>query len=260
LIDDAGGMDIIDLSQITLGATLDLNPGALSSIGRAFDDTLAKNSLSIGLKVTIEQAIGTASSDSITGTGANNILRGGLGDDSLVGGAGIDMAIFNGNKSSYTIVNNAGALSVQGSDGNDSLTTIERLQFTDMKLAFDLDANAGFVAKLLGALAGSASIANKQFVGIGLNALDSGASQEALMQLALDAVLGPNYSNASVVDLLFTNLAGALPSPSDRAAFVGLIDNGTYSPVTLSITAAENELNTSNIGLVGLASVGLEYI
>lgn len=260
MIDDAGGTDTIDLSQITLGATLDMNSGALSSVGRSLDDTLATNSLSIGLKVTIENAIGTAAIDSITGNAANNILRGGGGNDTLVGGLGIDTAIFGGNKSSYTVTNNAGALTVQGGDGNDSLTTIERLQFDDVNVAFDLDANAGFVAKLLGVMAGKASVANKQFVGLGLGALDGGSSNEALMQLALDAVLGANFTNGAVVDLLFTNLAGALPSAADRALFTGLIDNGTYTPLSLSMTAADHEVNTTNIGLIGLATTGLEFV
>jgi hypothetical protein len=259
MIDDAGGNDTIDLSQITLGATLDLNSGTFSSIGRAADDTLAQNSLSIGLKVTIENAIGTPANDSITGNDANNVLRGGGGNDTLVGGAGIDAAVFNGNKSSYVVSNNAGALTVQGSDGSDSLTTIERLHFSDVKLAFDLDSDAGFIAKLLGTLAGKDAVANKEFVGIGLRALEN-STQEGLMGLALDAVLGANYTSGAVIDMLFTNLAGTLPSAVDRALYAGQIDDGTFTAVSLSIAAAETDLNAANIGLVGLATTGLEFV
>ncbi len=260
LIDDSDGTDTIDLSQITIGATLDMNPGAFSSIGRAIDNSLAVNALTIGNNVVIENAVGTSANDTITGNDASNQLRGGAGDDTLVGGAGIDTALFGGLKSAYTITNNSGALTVQGTDGNDSLSAIERLHFDDVKVAFDLDANAGLTAKLLGAVAGKDSVANKGFVGIGLSVLDGGTSYSDLMQLALNTVLGADYSNESVVNLLFNNLAGAAPSAGDLATFVGLIDNGTFTPVSLAIVAADNEINTSNINLIGLSSAGLEFI
>ena len=259
MIDDAGGTDTIDLSQITLGAVLDLSPGSFSSVGRAWDESLAKNSVSIGLKAIIENAIGTASDDSITGNDANNVLRGGAGNDTLVGGAGIDAAVFNGDKSSYTISNDAGTLTVQGGDGNDSLTAIERLHFSDVRLAFDLDSDAGFIAKLLGVLAGKDAVANKEFVGIGLKALE-GSTQEGLMGAALDAVLGPNYTSGSVIDMLFLNVAGVQPSDAQRTLYAGQIDDGTFSAVSLSIAVAETDLNATNIGLVGLATTGLEFI
>ena len=264
MIDDAGGTDTIDLSQITIGASLNLNGGTLSSIGFNVDaDGIAvvgANTLSIAKTAAIENAIGTAANDTITGNEANNQLTGGAGDDILVGGAGIDYAIFGGSKDAYTISGTVSALSVQGTDGNDSLSGIERLQFDNVKLAFDLDANAGFTAKLLGAVAGKDSLANQSYVGTGLNALDNGMSNEALMQLALDTVLGSNFENSAVVNLLFTNLAGAPPSEADLATYTGLLDNNTYTPVSLAIAAADHELNTTNIGLVGLATSGLEFV
>jgi len=259
MIDDAGGTDTIDLSQLTLGATLDLRPGSLSSIGSAFDDSLGTNTLSLGLTVMIENAIGSGSNDTITGNDASNQLRGGAGDDSLTGGDGIDFALFSGTNDAYSISGNIASLSVQGTDGNDTLSGIERLLFDNTALAFDLDGNAGFTAKLLGAVAGQAAVSNTQYVGIGLNALDGGMSNEALMQMALDTVLGSNFSNADLVNLLFSNLAGVSPSETELATFTGLIDNGTYTPVSLAITAADHELNTNNIGLVGLADSGLQY-
>jgi hypothetical protein len=212
-----------------------MNPEAFSSIGVSDPDILAINSLTIGQNVIIENAIGTPANDSITGNNANNQLRGGVGNDTLSGGAGIDTAIFSGTKSTYTISMNADLMMVQGGDGNDTLSTIERLQFDDTKVAFDLDANAGSAAKLLGAVAGKDAVTNKAFVGIGINALDSGSSYQDLMQVALNTVLGVNYTNTAVVNLLYTNLVGVAPSSTDLGAIVSLIDNGSFSPVSLAI-------------------------
>lgn len=260
LINDAGGTDTIDLSGSTMGATLNMSPGAFSSVGVSDPGILAINSLTIGQDVMIENAIGTPANDSITGNNINNQLRGGAGDDTLSGGAGIDTAIFGGTKSAYTISKNADVMMVQGVDGNDTLSTIERLQFDDTKVAFDLDANAGSAAKLLGALAGKDAVTNKAFVGIGINALDSGTSYQDLMQVALNTVLGANFTNTAVVNLLYTNLTGAAPSSAALDPLVNLIDNGTFTPVSLAIAAADNELNAVNIGLIGLNTTGIDFI
>ena len=266
LINDAGGTDTIDLSTTyvpsgsTVGATLNMNSGTFSSIGFTYSDILAINSLTIGQNVTIENAIGTPASDSITGNNANNQLRGGAGDDTLSGGAGIDIAIFSGTKSAYTISVSADVLMVQGVDGNDTLSTIERLQFDDTKVAFDLGANAGLTAKLLGVVVGKNSVINKTFVGIGINALDSGSSYQDLMQVALNAVLGANYTNTAVANLLYTNLVGLAPSSADLNTIVNLIDAGTFTPVSLAIAASDHELNAINIGLTGLSTTGIDFV
>jgi hypothetical protein len=134
------------------------------------------------------------------------------------------------------------------------------LQFDDTKTAFDLDANAGLTAKLLGVLAGKDSVTNKTFVGAGINALDSGLSYPDLMQAALDAILGANFSNSAVANLLYTNLAGSAPSSADLGEIAGLIDNGTFTPVSLAIAAADHKLNAANIGLVGLSTAGIDFV
>jgi hypothetical protein len=45
------------------------------------------------------------------------------------------------------------------------VTRVERVTFSDTKLALDLNGNAGQAAKLLGALGGSALLGNKGVVG-----------------------------------------------------------------------------------------------
>ncbi|RYY44266.1 MAG: VCBS repeat-containing protein [Sphingomonadales bacterium] len=58
------------------------------------------------------------------------MLRGGLGNDLLDGGAGTDTARFSGDRSGYSITVLAnGDLQVTGSDGTDTLHNVERLQF-----------------------------------------------------------------------------------------------------------------------------------
>ena len=140
------------------------------------------------------------------------------------------------------------------------LINIERLQFADTNLALDLDGHAGQTIKLLGLLLGKDQATNKTYVGAGLKLLDDGMTYEQLMGAALDVVLGANASSLSVVELIWNNLIGP-PTPADNISqYSVLIDNGAYTSAGLAIVAANNDLNATNIDLVGLAQTGVEYI
>lgn len=86
---DAGGQDLLDFSHLSVGAEVDMNPGAYSTVPVPGWSPL--HNLGIAYGVIIENIIGTNSNDIITGNGANNILLGNLGDDVLYGGAGDDI-------------------------------------------------------------------------------------------------------------------------------------------------------------------------
>lgn len=206
---------------------------------------------------------GTAGNNQLTGTGVGESFFGRGGNDALDGGGGIDSARYSSARSNFAIVRD-GALTLvtdrQGNEGSDTLRNIERLHFSDLAVALDLDGHAGTVARVLGALLGPAGVANKQYVGIGLQLLDEGVSAESLMSSALTAVLGQAPANSAVVNLLYTNLAGVAPGASELASFTTLLDQGTMTQVSLALAASEHALNLANIGLVGLASSGLEFL
>ncbi|WP_192562365.1 M10 family metallopeptidase C-terminal domain-containing protein [Pseudomonas gozinkensis] len=89
---DAGGNDTIDASNQLAPVSLNLNEGAFSQIGKAFTDgtNLLNDGLAIAYGAKIENAIGSAFDDVLTGNDLNNTLDGGLGADTMMGGAGID--------------------------------------------------------------------------------------------------------------------------------------------------------------------------
>ena len=90
--------------------------------------------------------------------------------------------------------------------------------------------------------------------------LDRGVSYNELMQIGLDAVLGPGASGASVVDLIYKNLVGSSAPESLLVEYGSLIDSGALTAVDLAISAGNHPINESNIDLVGLSSTGLEYM
>ncbi len=259
IVDD-GGVDTLDFSAVTAGVMLNLTPGAYSSVGKLASGANALANLTTSFDAMIENAIGTVANDTMLGNAAHNRFTGGLGNDTIDGAAGIDTAVYSGARGVNNVSVGDAGLTVNGLDGTDTLTRVERLQFSDMKVAFDLDGFAGITAKILGAVFGRESVANLQYVGIGLGLLDGGTSYFDLMQLAINARLGANANAEAVVNLLYTNVVGVAPGSADLELYTGLINSGAYSATTLGILAADTSLNIANVGLVGLAQTGLEYM
>jgi Ca2+-binding RTX toxin-like protein len=268
IVDDEG--DVVTEDSNATAAAKAPGDGALpQDIGSNIDKVVASINYTLGNFVENLTLSGTANlsgsgnalSNELAGNAGNNTLTGGAGNDHLNGGNGIDTAAFSTQRAQSTLT--MGTTNVQvnaGADGSDTLEQVERLQFADIGVALDISGNAGRVAKILGVVFGSGEISNELYVGIGLDYADGGMTYEALMQLALDVRLGAGASHAAVVDLLYTNVAGAPPDAGTAAYYVGLLDNGTFTNASLALMAADTSYNASNINLAGLAQTGLEFV
>lgn len=253
---DSGGSDTLDLSGSTVGARVDLRPGAFSSVGTQ-GGSGTTNNVSIDLASIIENFIGTAGDDTVVGNSAANRLQPGAGNNTVDGGAGIDAAVFAAAASSYTVTVAPTGITVAGNGARDTLTNVERLAFSDVNLAFD--ANALLVARILGAVFGPAAVGNTSYARIGLSFADGGMDAQSLVRLALDARLGGGASNEAVVELLYTNVIGQPPGAAELAAFAGMITAGQHTQASLAVLAAEHALNAAHIGLTGIAANGLAF-
>ena len=185
--------------------------------------------------------------------------------DNFDGGPGLDTVTYTGNQAEYVVKPDVSGIEVSSanfSEGADWLLNIERLQFKDKGLAFDLDGNAGVAAKTLGLVFGSDAVALPNYVGICLDLLErQNYTQNLLMKAALNVRLGADASDpGKVVDFLFVQLTGAVPNAQDKASFVNLIVDQTYSIESLAVAASELSLNPAAPTLVGLATTGLPYL
>ena len=185
--------------------------------------------------------------------------------DNFDGGPGMDTVVYSGNLADYVVKPDVSGMEVRSaaaSEGSDWLLNIERLQFKDKGLAFDLDGNAGVAAKTLGLVFGSGALERPNYVGICLDLLErQNYTQSLLMKAALNVRLGADATDpGKVVDFLFVQLTGAVPSAQDKASFVNLIVNQTYSIESLAVAASELSLNPAAPTLVGLATSGLPYL
>lgn len=254
---DASGKAVIDLGVIANNHT-DGSATATITIG----SNLASTSVTVNdTSLSPAPTQNPNPTPTETGTAGNDIFHETTGNTAIDGLAGINTVVYTGNQSGYTLtVNSNGTETVhKASGGTDTLTNIQRLQFADTKIAFDINGNAGTAAKILGAVLGAAAVSNPTYEGIALGLLDGGMSYANLMHLAFTAV-GANSSNA-VVTTLLTNVLGTTPTPAQVTTFSSLIDNGTYTDGTLGVLAADyNANNTNHINLVGLQATGIHYV
>lgn len=270
---DAGGHDTLSAARFTKGVTLDLNPGAYSSLPAWQDPhevnpqwpfNYGENNLAIAWGTVIENAIGGSGDDVLLGNDANNRLQGGAGNDWLDGRGGIDTAVFTGLRASYSLSFQDGTVIVADSqaarDGTDTLVHIERLAFADTRVALDIGGNAGFVAELIGAVYGADYVRNPALVAVGLDYADGGTSREQLTRLALEDRLGMGFDSDQCIALLYQNVVGAPVPEFDLQHWRGTLASGQYTTTTLALMALATPENALSIDLAGLQAQGLAYL
>ncbi|GKS69112.1 peptidase M10 serralysin C terminal [Nitrosomonas sp. PY1] len=255
---DPSGIDTI-LYSGAAPTYIDLNPAHGSFIGQPV--FVQSNGVNVGKPVpNLWIAEGAIIENAVAGTG-NDILIGNGIANSLDGNLGIDTVLISGNLTQYTI-NKTANLSYAVVENNnatnqDQLSNIERLTFSDAKLALDLDGRAGWVAKLLGAVFGASFVSNQEYVGIGLVEADRLEYQQ-LADYALSAKGFTDYEK--LVTTLWANLFGNMPPEAEKSFYIGMLENHEISTGNLAIIAAESAANLQNINLIGLTESGVAYI
>jgi serralysin len=111
----------------------------IASLMWLYGDDGLRGKLGINSTTGARFLVGTSSADVITGTGVDDKLEGDGGNDMIDGGAGTDTAVFRGVRSNYTFSALAGGnlqvTSKDGSDGVDTLHSVEVLQFADQSVS-----------------------------------------------------------------------------------------------------------------------------
>jgi len=100
LLDGGSGTDVVDYSSATGGVTIDLSNTGAQNTGSSGIDTVTN----------VENVIGSAYDDIITGDAGNNNIKSGSGADTIDGGGGDDWIQYG-----------AGGDTVHGGDGNDTI-------------------------------------------------------------------------------------------------------------------------------------------
>lgn len=271
---DDGGIDTLDFSAVTAGVVLNLTPGAYSSVGKIASGANALANLTTSLDAMIEKAVGTALADTMLGNAANNSFTGGGGDDTLDGANGADTAVYAGARASYTVTRGAANVTITGgagTEGTDTLTNVERLQFSDTKVGLDSAAGqvSGNAFLLCGAVLGSTLLAvKKDVINAVVDLMDQGFTFQvlsgAVMRLTsvwdILAAGGATATNTQIATYLLTTVNKVAPDAATLAAAVTALDSETGAAQgTFLFNLAESAANQTQVALIGFATTGIEF-
>ena len=120
---DSGGYDTLDLRSFNKACTINLTPGAYSTI--VCTSWTMTDNLGIAAGAIIEQAIGGSGSDTITGNFADNTLYGGAGNDVISAGDGDDIIYCGTGNDTLTGGLGADVFRFYSGDGSNTITDFD---------------------------------------------------------------------------------------------------------------------------------------
>ena len=273
LSDPNGGIDTINASALGSDDRLDLS-GATASVINGANLTIAQGTTILnayggdGNDVLIANAKGSvlhamAGSDTLTGGAGNDKLDGGAGNDKLDGGAGINTAVYHGAVANYTVTKTAGGFSIAdktGVDGTDQVTNVQRLQFADTGIAFDVSGHGGQAYRIFQAAFNRAP--DKGGLGYWMSALDHGV---ALLDVAdgfiqskeFKDLYGDNPTNADIVNKFYANVLHRAPDQAGADYWTKLLDQHVLTKADVLMSFSESPENQA--ALVGVTQNGIDY-
>ena len=183
----------------------------------------------------------------------------------VTGTSAIDTYVAGGASTEFTTTKTASAVTLASglvSNLEIKLADHERVVFTDKAIAYDATGRAGDVYALLAAALGVADV-TKAYTGIGVYLADAGWTNKQLAEalLATDTYKtdAGGVSNETFIKHVYKNVYGTNASLADVTALTTWMTTNNYSQADVLVTASELAAFETTIGLVGLATTGIEY-
>jgi hypothetical protein len=207
---------------------------------------------------------------SVAGGGGKLDVAAGAGDDIVTilsghhhvdGGAGTDTVVFTGAKADYTVTQIATGLEVASGGGVDVLTNVERLQFSDGAVAYDVDGNgnAGEAWRMYTAAFDRAP--DGPGLGYWIKQLDHHVTLRDLADSFIKStefaqLYGDNPSDAAFVARLYNNV---LHRDYDQAGFNYWVDVLSHGEARANVLVNFSEGAENRAQVVGSIQHGADY-
>ena len=183
----------------------------------------------------------------------------------VTGTSGIDTYTVGGASTEYTTTKTTSAVTLVSSLVSNleiKLADHERVVFTDKAIAYDAAGRAGDVYALLAAALGVADV-TKAYEGIGIHLADAGWTNKELATalLATDTYKADagGVSDETFIKHVYKNVTGTTATIADVTALTNWMTANKYSQADVLVIASELPAFETAIGLVGLATTGIEY-
>jgi hypothetical protein len=229
--------------------------------GTALGGTVANNLI---VTVATVGTLGKIATFGVVGTGR-------VGDGTVdvvvdvTGTTGVDTYTMGGASTEYTVTKTAGNIELDStlvSNMEFNLADHERVVFTDKAVAYDAAGRAGDVYALLAAALGTADV-TKAYTGIGISLADAGWTNKELATalLATDAYKtdAGGVSNETFIKHVYKNVFGSDATLTQVTDYTAWMTNSNLSQADVLVAASELTAFETTIGLVGLATTGIEY-
>jgi hypothetical protein len=229
--------------------------------GTALGGTVANNLI---VTVATVGAAGKIATFGVVGTGR-------VGDGTVdvqvdvTGTAGIDTYTFGGASTEFTVTKAADkitAASTLATNVSYTLEDHERVVFTDKAIAYDAAGRAGDVYALLAAALGTADVTNA-YKGIGIHLADAGWTNKQLAEalLATDVYKtdAGGVSTETFIKHVYKNVTGTDATLANVTELTNWMNGNNYSQADVLVIASELTAFETSIGLVGLATTGIDY-
>lgn len=183
----------------------------------------------------------------------------------VTGTTGVDTYTFDGKAADFTVTKSASkisAVSTLSPTVSFELADHERVVFSDKAIAYDAAGKAGDVYAILAAALGVADV-TKAYEGIGIYLADKGWTNKELATalLATDTYKADagGVSDETFIKHVYKNVTGTNATIADVTALTNWMNGNKYSQADVLVIASELPAFETAIGLVGLATTGIEY-
>ena len=229
--------------------------------GTALGGTVANNLI---VTVATVGTLGKVATFGVVGTGR-------VGDGTVdvvvdvTGTAGVDTYTMGGASTEFTTTKTASKVTLASTlvtNMEFNLADHERVVFTDKAIAYDAAGRAGDVYALLAAALGTADVTNA-YKGIGIHLADAGWANKQLATalLATDTYKADagGVSNETFIKHVYKNVFGTDATLTQVTDYTAWMTNSNLSQADVLVAASELAAFETTIGLVGLATTGIEY-
>ena len=260
------------------GSTLTIDPSVNLDTGTSYTVNLPAGSIkdltgnaftgigNYGFATVNSTLSGTSASDTLTGTSKNENISAGTGNDRIDGGAGndlidggdgLDTAIYSAVRANYTVTKTASGFTVTdnvGSAGTDTLTNVERIQFSDGVLAIDIGTfqTAGEAYRIY--RAAFARTPDSGGLKYWIDQMDNNGQSDQMVahnfivSAEFQSLYGSNPTHTQLVNALYQNVLNRAPDQSGFDYWKGLLDNNQITPEQILINFSESNENVAAVG------------
>ena len=183
----------------------------------------------------------------------------------VTGTAGVDTYTIGGASTEYTITKTSSNIKLNSTLATNvefNIADHERVVFTDKAIAYDAAGRAGDVYALIAAAIGASDV-TAAHKGIGIHLADAGWTNKQLATAILNTDVykadAGGISDETFIKHVYKNVMGTDATYAETQSLLNWMSANNYSQADVLVTASELAAFETTIGLVGLATTGIEY-